>query len=174
MGRNAVKKASEGQGPAQRAGDESDKPMLRGGALGVVDNRAEVRISGLPNNLVGSAVRAEREPVPPAREFRVKYAPPQGVMYDNFRVQMRVGKVVTDQTYNLGLLTRQGVILEEIPPPPKVEESPVVKARGRASRAVDAELRTGKSVDGVLQIEEGGDEDPEPPADGAPGPTAAE
>jgi len=128
MARNHVKKLASGDEGTTPTDDPSDKAPIPGGTLGVVMDRAETRISGLPNNVVGSAVRTAKHDVPPAREFRVVSSPPQGVMYDTCRVMLRPGKVVTDQTYNLPLLTRQGVVLEEIFPPAKhVEPQPAAE-----------------------------------------------
>lgn len=125
MARNAVKKSTELESGAQGQ-VEADKPQMAGGALGVVPSRAAPPRVGVAQ-VNAPPARGKQAEVPPAREFRVKWAPPNGVMYDNCRVTLRPGKVVTDQTYNLGLLTRQGVVLEEILPPapaPKVEELP--------------------------------------------------
>jgi hypothetical protein len=124
MARNHVKKLASGDEGTAPTDDPSDKAPIPGGTLGVVMDRAETRISGLPNNVVGSAVRTAKHDVPPAREFRVVSAPQHGVMYDMCRVYMRPGKVVTELTYNIPLLVRQGVVLEEILPPARHAPEP--------------------------------------------------
>lgn len=131
MGRNHVKKTDESRAGEAQAGDESDKPQMRGGALGVTPDRQVLKVGQVPGNVVGAAVHRDRvmkEPVPEVRQWRVKWAPPNGVMYDSMRVPMRPGKIVTDATYNLSVLTRQGVVLEEILPEKKAEALPEKKA----------------------------------------------
>ena len=125
MARNAVKRGDAVAGEDKGVPDEAVKPQVPGGALGVVPERRGVTVAGALPNLVGAARTSteERPEVPGPRRWRVKWAPPSGVMYDNFRVQMRPGKVVTDQTYNIPLLERQGVQLEEIHEPKPVVAS---------------------------------------------------
>lgn len=125
MARNAVKRGDAVTDEKRsEAHEEAVKPLVQGGALGVVPDRRELAIAGALPSLSGAARQREQPVVPPARRWRVRVA--ASVMYDHCRVTLRAGKIVTDQTYNIGMLERQGVILDELPPEKPAVAAPVL------------------------------------------------
>lgn len=95
------------------ANEGADKASTPGGALGVLPEIKAIHMPGVPS---GSAVRPRDASIPevPARTHRVMNQWPVSVMYDNSQVRFAPGKVVSDAQYDLDLLRRQGVILEEL------------------------------------------------------------
>jgi len=113
MARNAVKKAAPA--PAAVPGEV---PPLKGGTLGSPATQA--RASALPAAMVGSGKRRVSE-APSGRRFEVVRSPGMVGYPGQGKVQLRVGKIVSDASCDLDHLRRQGVVLQELPPEPSPE-----------------------------------------------------
>jgi hypothetical protein len=82
-----------------------------GGAPGVLPE--PVRVVHIPGTVSPAANRElPNRPAVEARRFRVVAGGP--VLYDSARVDMRTGKIIADNQYDLDLLRRQGIVLEEV------------------------------------------------------------
>jgi len=92
-----------------------------GGSMGVTDMPMLTEVGGA--KIVGSAVAYDPPPV--IRIFRVTRG--ASVMYGGYRATIHVGKEFPETAYDIDVLTKQGVVLEDItpqPPTPVVDEEP--------------------------------------------------
>lgn len=122
-----VERASDpiGEGKLQQAA----MPGMRGGSYGVIPE-AEKRVNFFGAHMGGTARKA-----PPTRKPKtfVVVGPinaPGGrisFVYDHQRVSVLPGKEVTENAYDLDILRKQGIRLEEVVDP-IAEEQPVLEA----------------------------------------------
>jgi hypothetical protein len=103
---------------------QSAVAKVAGGAGGVPENAADRQADQ------GAKARA-RAAVPRPKRYRVTNG--GMIVYNNCRTAMRAGKEVSEAQFDLALLRRQGIRLEEIiddpvPEPAKEEAEPVVEA----------------------------------------------
>jgi len=114
--------ADSGAGFVTRPIGSGVVPPMRGGTAGVIPAQAP-RASSQQALVVGNAVRAEREGAPKSRTYRVVNG--GHVVISGFRVAMRAGKLIENTQYDVQGLIDQGLVLDEINPPPVV--APVVE-----------------------------------------------
>jgi hypothetical protein len=99
-----------------------EQAPVQGGALGVPEASNTVRT--MADTSVGSARRGpldKAEEVAPKR-YVITGGPQRQpgrvtVMYDGVRSDWPIGKEVTELTHDLGLLRRQGIVLQEVEEP---------------------------------------------------------
>jgi len=126
MARNNPKRQQDntpGFGPGET-------PPMPGGSPGVVIPEGDKRLGPaalVTNGLVGSAKQPDPTgPVAQAREYQVVTGPGDGsangimVLHNKVKVRLMRGKVISDTNMDIESLTRQGVQLREITPPPPV------------------------------------------------------
>lgn len=96
------------------------RPTMPGGSSGMDDGPQD---QGAP--IEATRARAEVN-IPPAKRYRIVGAPsapgrPPQIMYKNCRTNLQIGKVISENQYDLQVLRDQGVILEAIDEPKPVD-----------------------------------------------------
>lgn len=119
MARNAVAAVKKRESPVP-----GEVPPLRGGTLGAPASQ-QSRASALPASLVGSGNRRVSE-APTNRQFEVVRSPGMVGYPGMGKVQLKVGKILSDASCDLDHLRRQGVLLQEIAPLPAPEPEMIV------------------------------------------------
>ena len=94
------------------AADESsptDKAPMKGGTAGVIQEAATL-IGGPKVN--EASARGSREDTVKQKTYKVLQE--REIVANGFKVKMRLGKVVTEGSYNIDELKSQGLALEEV------------------------------------------------------------
>lgn len=98
---------------------EADRPAVPGGSSGLFEEMA------VPLGTVGQAVEPSRvdpwadRPTVPVRHFVVRSGPQMErgrirAYYNGCTINLAPGKIIADNQYDLDLLRRQGIVLEEV------------------------------------------------------------
>jgi hypothetical protein len=116
--RNAVRRQAatteaEGTEEELEAGDDGGSPGIPTTAD---PNEPKYQITLAADMVVGDAKDAKSEAAPPARKFRVVGAPYGGypIVFQNMVYKLQNGKEVSEASFNLANLRRQGVQLQEV------------------------------------------------------------
>lgn len=92
----------------------SDAPPMVGGAPGIIEGATSVLSEpGKPQASIPKVDRGEVvAKLPPQKRWIVERG--GRVMYGGCGVEIKVGKIIEENHYDVGLLLRQGIVLKEI------------------------------------------------------------
>jgi hypothetical protein len=94
---------------------KSDPKPAPSEAMGVMPEAATHNLSPLLHIIPGKHAATPKPNGPPVRQYRVLQD--AMILYDSSRSMMKAGKIISENTVDIALLQRQGVLLEDITPP---------------------------------------------------------